>query len=815
MDAVIIVQFAFDTLLPVIACVVLTVLRKRTGVSRIKAMGWQVIVGIVFGLIAIYGTEFGIPLDGAMVNVRDAAPLAAGLFFGGPAGIIAGVIGGVERWFAVLWGVGAFTQLACSLATIFAGVYAALLRKFLFDGRMPSWPMALATGVVAEVMHLMLVFITNMDQATKAFEVVQVCVLPMVSCVAISTTLSALVLAAMSKQPILVPRSDRGVAQIVQSRLLIGIVLAFLVTIGFTAALQTSLSRSDTISLLKLNIEDVERDIVDASDANILAITRYVASEISSVSNASNEECEKLAADLDVAEVSVIDSKGIIVDSNVPEFIGFDMNSGEQSRAFLVLLPNDRQSEFVQSYQPITYDANTWRKYAGVSINGGFVQVGYDGENFLDDISSQVEASVKNRHVGRSGELVVIDETGTVSSSRIGIASSVASHLAADADKVEPGELFTTTLSGEECYATYQEVEGYRVIALLPTAEANLSRDVSVLIMSFMEVLVFAALFLLIYFAIKGVVVKSIWKVNGRLSQITKGDLDVEVDVRGSSEFASLSDDINTTVGALKESLEVVQADLDMAAEIQANTLPVISSAIAGHHEFDLSASMDPAKEVGGDFYDFFMVDQDHLALVVADVSGKGVPAALFMMLSKTVIKMEALAGLDPAQVLLRANADLSEKNDDDMFTTAWLGILEISTGKLTFADAGHEKLALFRDGKWELPPKPNGAVALATFNQEDYACLAERFHFRNHTITLAPGDAIFQYSDGVTEATDADDELFGEERLIEALSEAPDSNPTTLLPFVRERIDGFVGEAPQFDDITMLSLHYLGPNKE
>ena len=354
-------------------------------------------------------------------------------------------------------------------------------------------------------------------------------------------------------------------------------------------------------------------------------------------------------------------------------------------------------------------------------------------------------------------------------------------------------------------------MEGYRVIALLPKAEAEFSSNVSVLIMSFMEVIVFAALFLIIYFTIKRIVVRSIWQVNGRLGQITDGDLSVEVDVRASSEFASLSDDINKTVGALKDSIALVQADLDMAADIQANTLPDITQSIKERREFELFASMEPAKEVGGDFYDFFMIDEHRIGLVVADVSGKGVPAALFMMQSKTVIKMEALSGLSPDRVMLRANADLSEKNDDDMFTTAWMGVLEIPTGTLVYADAGHEKLALYRNGTWELPPKPNGAVALASFPPEDYEELPDRYRFRTHTITLHPGDALFQYTDGVTEATNAENELFGEERLLKALNDAPSVHPETLLPFVRKQIAEFVQDAPQFDDITMLGLVYQG----
>ncbi len=811
MDIVVIAQFALATLLPVAACVALTLARKSSGVARIPERSWQVIVGVVFGLIAIYGTESGIPLNGAVMNVRDAAPLAAGLFFGGPAGIIAGLIGGIERWFAVYWGAGEFTRIACTVGTIFAGVYAAGLRKYVFSYHIPNLSFAFATGIVAEVFHLTLVFVTNLGQEGRAFEIVQACVLPMTLCVGLSTMLSSFALLLLSHKPLITPAGSRNVVRTLHSRMLAAIVVAFLITVGFTAGIQTNRSLSETTNLLNLSIADAKEDIVDASDSNLLELTQHAVTAIPSVAAGTNEECTRLAKELDVAEVNVVNAKGIIVATNIAEFEGFDMASGEQAAAFLTLLPDGGQKQLVQSYQPISYDANIWRKYAGISIEGGFVQVGYDSSNFLDDLSAQVEAAVKNRHVGQTGAFVVIDEAGSIVSTREDVEGNESAQLAADAEAAGPGALFTTTFAEEPCYAIYQNVEGYRIIALLPIAEADVSRNSSLLLVALMEVLVFAALFLVIHFVMREVVVNSVRRMNNQLNEIARGDLNVEVDVRTATEFSSLSDNINLTVGALKTSLATVQADLDMAAEIQANVLPTITRVISGRNEFELFSSMEPAKEVGGDFYDFFMIDDDHLALIVADVSGKGIPAALFMMLSKTVIKMEALSNLDPAAVLLRANADLSEKNDDDMFTTAWVGILEISTGLLTYADAGHEKLAFYRDGVWELPRKPNGAVALAAFTEEDYEQLPEKYRFRNYVVTLQPGDAIFQYTDGATEATNADEDLFGEERLIEALNESPSISPGIILPFVRSRIARFVKDAPQFDDITMLGLRYIG----
>ncbi len=811
MDIATIVQLAIGTLLPVLACVVLALLRKREGGKRIPEGPWKVLVGVVFGCIAIYGTEAGIPVDDATMNVRDAAPLVAGLFFSGQAGIIAGVIGGLERLLAVSWGAGAFTSVACCLGTIFAGVYAALMRKYLFDNRMPSWLMAFVTGVVVEVLHMLLVLTMNIEEASRTFEVVQIVALPMIICVSISVALSGVALAKIHGLPLITPQAERGVAQIMQMYLLIGIIVAFFVTTGFTWLVQANISRSDTTSLLRVNIEDVEQELSDASDINLLALTQRVAAVLPPVWKVGQEDVDKALAAYGVAEINVIDEKGIIVATSHPDFLGFDMASGEQSIEFLVLLPGGGQHQIVQKYQPIAYDPSMWRKYAGVSVVGGFVQVGYDAEAFQEDLSSSASAAVTNRHIGRAGAMMIIDEVGRVMSARSDLVGQGTERLIADAESNEPFTMFTTNIAGEDYYASYNTVEGYRVIGLMPVSEADFTRDASVIIMSFMEVLVFAALFLIIYFGIKRVVVRSIWQVNGRLSQITHGNLDIKVDVRETSEFASLSDDINQTVDALKESITVVQADLAMAADIQANSLPDVSSAMTPDGEYELFADMDPAKEVGGDFFDFFMVDDDHLALVVADVSGKGVPAALFMMRSKTVIKMEALMGLAPDEVLKRANADLSEKNDDDMFTTAWFGILEISTGKLTYADAGHEKVAFYRNGAWELPPKPNGAVALASFDQLDYEDLPDRYRFRNHTVVLHPGDAVFQYTDGVTEATNAEDELFGEERFLAALADSPDTAPSVLVPFVRSRIAEFVEDAPQFDDITMLSLVYKG----
>lgn len=185
---------------------------------------------------------------------------------------------------------------------------------------------------------------------------------------------------------------------------------------------------------------------------------------------------------------------------------------------------------------------------------------------------------------------------------------------------------------------------------------------------------------------------------------------------------------------------------------------------------------------IGGDFYDFFLLDEDHLAMVVADVSGKGIPAALFMMQSKTVIRSLAQTAQSPKDILIGANAALSKDNREDMFVTVWLGILEISTGKLTFADAGHERLALYHEKNWWLLDKKNKGIALGMVEPVELSELPDMYQITDQEICLTPGDVIFQYTDGVTEATDSAEHLFGKQRMLEVLKCAPDHTSEPLL---------------------------------
>ena len=245
-----------------------------------------------------------------------------------------------------------------------------------------------------------------------------------------------------------------------------------------------------------------------------------------------------------------------------------------------------------------------------------------------------------------------------------------------------------------------------------------------------------------------------------------------------------------------------IESELNLASAIQADMLPNIFPPFPGRSEFDLYASMNPAKEVGGDFYDFFLVDDDHLCMVMADVSGKGVPAALFMMASKIILANNAMMGKSPAQILTDTNAAICSNNREEMFVTVWLGILEISTGKLTAANAGHEYPVLKHgNGQFELYKDKHGFVIGGM----------DGVKYQEYELTLEPGSKLFLYTDGVPEATDAQTNLFGADRMLEALNKDPAAPPEQVLKNVRASVDEFVKDAEQFDDLTMLCLEYKG----
>jgi len=604
---------------------------------------------------------------------------------------------------------------------------------------------------------------------------------------------------------------NKKISQSFQKWLLLLVITAFLATTAFLWLIQTRLAQENTVRLLELNISDVRKGIQDASDENLLKLTAQIADQLNEAQSITSDLLFELCSQYDVTEINCINPDGFIYASTYADFINYDMRSGQQSAEFTTLL--NGETAYVQSYRPVSYDASISRKYAGVVLEkGGFVQVGYGFERFQRDIGEFVVGVTRNRHVGEGGCILIADESWNIVSDRNGNEGQNLSvtGIWIDTQTISPGEVFSAEVYDESCYCMYKQQEGYTIVAVMPQSEAALSRNVAVGVTTAMQIVIFSALFIMIFVLVKKLVVDNIQRINGSLSAITEGKLDTVVNVRSHQEFAALSDDINSTVNTLKRYISDAEARIDtelaFAKAIQHSALPSVFPPYPNRKEFEIWACMYTAKEVGGDFYDFYFVDEDTLAFLIADVSGKGIPAAMFMMQAKTLLKSYAESGMDVAQVLTQANNKLCESNDADMFVTVWMGYLNTRTGEVTYANAGHNPpLIRHTDGSVTYLKSRPGLVLAGMAG----------IRYRANRFQLNPGDLLYLYTDGVTEATNADNGLYGEERLLTVLERSCDAAVHAVCETVKTDVDDFVGDAPQFDDITMLALKYTPPEEE
>jgi len=806
--------------------VALWALTKFTPFGKIRLSVRRIIIGILFGTAAAMSTHFGIHSEDMVLTVRNMAPLSAGLFFDPWSALIAGAIGAADRYISgTFYMIDAGTTLASSLATMLAGVIGFLYAKFIFEGRKPSPFYALTIGAITEVVHMFAIFLLYINQIKDSFGIIRSSSLPLILVNAFGMSFTALVLYLLSgefrKHGLKKKASEVSVSKPFQFWLLVCITGAFLLTFAMTYQSQTAMAAASAQSVLKLNTNDI-RNAIKENAKSLSAATEMLQTSgvdlAKSISNdvkaaggtnqVSSDQITKLKEQYSVYEIDVINEKGIITASSVPEYVGFDMSSGEQSRAFLVLL-DGKTTEFVQDYQPISYSSSREVMYVGAAMENGFIQVGYDESSIegIRKIADIGEVAVA-RHIGESGAAFVLENDQIISSTSGANIGSTLSDLGVK--NAENGTYFTASVSGTPGYCYAEQYNEYQIFVMMNQQEMYTGRDIITYGLALAEILLFAFIYILIYVLVRRIIVRNLNRINDSLAKITNGDLNEMVNVRSSAEFTSLSHDINSTVATLKryikEAENRISKELEFAREIQTSALPTEFPAFPDHPEFDLFASMGPAKEVGGDFYDFFMTDETHLVLVMADVSGKGIPASLFMMKSKTLIKSLAESGLPPAEVLKEANEELCEGNDAEMFVTVWIGILDLATGQMKTSNAAHEFPAvLHAGGDFEYFRDKHGFV-LAGLPGSKY---------KEEGFSLNAGDCIFVYTDGVTEATRADGELFGMKRLKQSLDAHKELKPDELLPAVRKDIDAFVGDAPQFDDITMLAVRLNQPGKE
>ena len=639
----------------------------------------KILIGIVFGISSVLSTHFGVSFENMIINVRDIGPLAAGLFFSPGAGILAGLIGGIERYIAgTYFGVGTYTRVACSISTCLAGFVACGMKVKVFKGKKPSPMYSFFMGAVMEVFHMYVVFITHRDDMRMAFVVVSTCAVPMIIFTGIGMAVSSTCLQIFAGEwtnPL--EKTDEehiSLSQKFQRWLFIITSIVILGNFMFSYALQTQSAYQDSKIKLQENAAKIRKNFL---------LDRF-----------------NLESDSTITYVIISDDHTVLRGKN----------EGKE-------IPSDEYEQFRSTIGDVK-EGTVW------------------GEKSLFYV-----------------------------------------------DRLNDNTLIVTSMEKDEVF-WYRDAEAYEI--------------------ALADILLFTVIYVLIAYLVNQIVVNNIRLINRSLSKITNGNLDEVVTVRNSSEFASLSDDINQTVLALKGYIEAaekrIEQELMLAKAIQLSALPK-NFDFPEIDSFKLFASMKPAKEVGGDFYDFFFVGMYKIALVIADVSGKGIPAALFMMRSKTAIRGLAEAGGTPMEILMKSNDALCEGNDAEMFVTAWIGIMDVSTGHMVCANAGHEYPAIrHANGEYELFKDPHSLPLAAMPGTK----------VKEYEIDLQPGDRLFVYTDGVPEALNENTEQYGTDRMLETLNKTNDMSISEAVAAVSDSLTAFKGNADQFDDITMLGFDYI-----
>lgn len=519
-------------------------------------------------------------------------------------------------------------------------------------------------------------------------------------------------------------------------KLLSSVVCAFLVTMVITWIIHVTLADRNARKVINRVLDDVQGEIETRVNGKLIMAAMVARDRLHDSKDFSFEYLQDLAEELRVDDVCVADEKGILIASVHADEVGFDFHKGDgQAKEFLCLLSTE--TEYCQKLLPSSVTGEE-RKYVGVWLpEGGFIQVGILKSTLRVFAQSAVSGLTHNRHISGVGTIVITTEQGQILS-----------------DAKETGLEGSVLNLPDNAYIVKRSIEGFDVYAILPKAVAASERNMLVGSSAIMTILALFFVALLVGIAI--------------------------------SRF-------------VKEQIEKrLHADLEMAKSIQAGCLPSVFPPFPELvDKIDIFALMRTAREVGGDFYDFFFAGPNHLALVMADVSGKGVPAAMFMMRAKTTIRGYLESDRDIASAISKVNELLAEGNDSNMFVTAWIGVVNIETGVVNFVNAGHNPPLVNRnDGSVEWLKERSG-LALAAMPGLKY---------RVKTMKLKPGESLFLYTDGVTEATDIDNNLFGETEL-KSLIEVPENSVKARCEKLLEKLETYQGAAEQADDITMLGF--------
>lgn len=530
-------------------------------------------------------------------------------------------------------------------------------------------------------------------------------------------------------------------------KLILSVLAAFSLSMAFTWFLHSRLSERDAYKLIDSTFENAEDEIIDCVDVRLILQCMAARERIEDGHPVDLESLQALAKELQVTEISIANSDGDIIHSSVSDYLAapgkpaFNFKTAGGKAEDMMCLVTGPETEYCQPFRSNTANG-AWRKFVGVwrpSV-GGFIEIGCDGESLRGLSRSSIMDLFRNWRVGGTGGIVVTTATGLVLS-----------------DYEEPNrEGSQWTDPDDSFYWKRKEIEGFPVYVLIPKNAAAVQRDVLVGATAALNglALVFVALLV-------GVVISAFVRQQIRLQSAK---------------------------------------ELQMAKDIQLAALPNVFPPFPDETRFDIWASMETAKEVGGDFYDFYFTGQDRVLFLVADVSGKGVPAAMFMMRAKTLIKSIAQTGKPLAQVFEDANDALCEGNSSNTFVTVWAGEINTRTGHVTFVNAGHNPPIVRLGGKTEyLKSRPSLVLGAMP-----------GVHYRVNDLNLAPDDAIYLYTDGIVEQPNVASELYGEDRLLGILSNTKKKRGAVLSDVIDD-VRRFSVGVEQADDCTQLVMRYRG----
>ena len=560
-------------------------------------------------------------------------------------------------------------------------------------------------------------------------------------------------------------------------KLVFGGVLIYLMALGLVFVVGEYKARDRAEKLLDISVEQIQNDLQESADAIVAYIGKTIVGDRQRPGDLSEADIRRYMKELSVDEVNVIDKSGRIVLADDAGFVGMDFAVSVKAHADYGALLDGRKTSVVEPVRGSVDRPDILRKYGAFAFPeaAGFVQVGLDAKRIVRDFGYVYERVAVDWKVGESGYFIVADAaTGqiysTLDAGKTGtrLQDAVPDLLFSEKDfkRTKRVKVF-----GEHCFIRDGYCQGFRVLAVIPEREVVGARNASVSV---------AAAVLLGLFLVFGTFLH---RTNRRNLQMRR---------------------------FFENEKRQAEKDLAMAKAIQANALPSVFPPfprLVGR--IDLHAAMRTAKEVGGDFYDFYTVGPDKLAVVIADVSGKGVPAAMFMMRAKSTLQGLLRGGGDIAEAVTRTNRRLSDGNDASMFVTAWIGVVDLATGRVEYVNAGHNPPVVKRHGGGLAWLRERSGPPLASFDGVTY---------RKREFALSPGDGIFLYTDGVTEANDRALELFGEDRLLRSFKSA-----VPLIGAVAPRsskelcddlfvgLDQFVAGAEQADDITMLAFKLNG----